>query len=236
MNVMPQGDAGDSGLSTHAGEVPKRWRDASRVLLVFVLFLIPCYWQSRIQAGDLSSHLYNAWLATLIAQGKAPGLWIEHRSNNVLSDLAMQWLFQHGGPGLAQRFLVSAAVLIFAWGAIAFISALAGGKNWWLSVPWVGMLTYGFFYQMGFFNFYLSFGLCLWFLTFFWRRGWWGGLAASPLLILAWMTHPFPAVWAAWHGSVSRGRSPPEVTTTPDRPWTGCDRSLGCPIHSNDPL
>ena len=186
MNVMPRGDTADSG----------RWREASRVLLVSVLFLIPCFWQSRIQAGDLSSHLYNAWLATLIAQGKAPGLWIEHRSNNVLSDVAMQWLLQHGGPGLAQRILVSAAVLIFAWGAIAFISALAGRKNWWLSVPWVWMLTYGFFYQMGFFNFYLSFGLCLWYLAIFWRRGWWVSLAASPLLILAWMTHPFPAVWA----------------------------------------
>ena len=31
-----------------------------------VLLLSPCYWQPRLQAGDLSSHIYNAWLAQLI--------------------------------------------------------------------------------------------------------------------------------------------------------------------------
>src|SRR5271169_6208556 len=129
---MPGGDVAASGLSTQADELlqpldhPERrsWRDASRVLLVSALLLIPCFWQSRIQAGDLSSHLYNAWLATLIAQGKAPGLWIDHRTNNLLSDVALQWLLQHGGPGIAQRILASSAVLIFGWGAIAFVSAL----------------------------------------------------------------------------------------------------------------
>jgi hypothetical protein len=177
--------------------------------LVSVLLLVPCFWQSRIQAGDLSSHLYNAWLATLIGQGKAPGLWIEPRSNNVLPDLAMQWLLQHGGPGLAQRILVSAAVLIFGWGVIAFISALAGRKNWWLILPCVWMLTYGFFYEMGFFNFYLSFGLCFGYLAIFWRSGWWLWLAATPLLILAWTSHPFPVVWAvgtAAYLAVTRNR------------------------------
>jgi hypothetical protein len=193
----------DSGLSVHAGEISLRadsgrriWRDAFLVTLVSVLLLVPCFWQSRIQAGDLSSHLYNAWLATLIAQEKAPGLWIEHRSNNILSDVALQWLLQHGGAGVAQRIVVSAAVLIFGWGAIAFISTVAGRKNWWLIVPWVWMLSYGFFYQMGFFNFYVSFGICLWYLTIFWRGGWRMGLAASPLLILAWTAQPFPVVWA----------------------------------------
>jgi hypothetical protein len=203
----------DLGLSAHADEVPRRrrWRDASRIILISALLLIPCFWQSRIQAGDLSSHLYNAWLATLIAQGKAPGLWIEHRSNNVLCDVALQWLLQHTGPGLAQRILVSAAVLIFGWGAIAFSSTLAGRKNWWLILPCVWMLAYGFFYEIGFFNFYLSFGFCLWYLAIFWRSGWRMGLAASPLLILAWMTHPFPAVWAAGTAAylaIARNRHP----------------------------
>jgi hypothetical protein len=193
----------DSRLSVHAGEPSLRvdsgrriWRDAFLVTLVSVLLLVPCFWQSRIQAGDLSSHLYNAWLATLISQGKAPGLWIEHRSNNILFDVALQWLLQHRGAGVAQRIVVSAAVLIFGWGAIAFISAVAGRKNRWLILPWVWMLSYGFFYQMGFFNFYLSFGLCLWYLTIFWRGGWRMGVAASPLLILAWTAQPFPVVWA----------------------------------------
>ena len=193
---------GNSGLSVDAGEVsrqdhPKRpsWRDASRFILVSVLLLVPCFWQSRIQAGDLSSHLYNAWLANLVSEGKAPQLWIEHRSNNVLFDLALQWLLQHVGPGPAQRILISAVVLIFGWGALTFISAL-GGKNWWFTLPCVWMLTYGFIYEIGFFNFYLSLGLCLWYLAIFWRSGWRIRVAAIPLLMLAWTAHPFPVLWA----------------------------------------
>ena len=223
MNVMPRGDSADSGLSAQEGEAsqplsrPKHWRDALRVTVISVILLVPCFWQSRIQAGDLSSHLYNAWLATLIAQGKAPGLWIDHRTNNVLTDVTLQSLSEHAGPGLAQRILVSAAVLIFGGGAITFISTLAGRKNWWLILPCVWMFTYGFFYEIGFFNFYLSFGFCLWYLTIFWRRGWRIGMAASPLLGLAWMTHPFPAVWAVGtvaYLAIARKRQPRQLLIT----------------------
>ena len=34
--------------------------------------LVPCFWQPRIQSVDLSSHIYNAWLASLIARNQAP--------------------------------------------------------------------------------------------------------------------------------------------------------------------
>ena len=34
-----------------------------------VLLLAPCFWQSRLQIGDLESHIYNAWLAQLIESG-----------------------------------------------------------------------------------------------------------------------------------------------------------------------
>jgi len=34
------------------------------------LMLAPVYWQPRVQAGDLSSHIYNAWLAQLIEAGR----------------------------------------------------------------------------------------------------------------------------------------------------------------------
>ena len=39
-------------------------------LLVSALLLAPCYWQRRIQAGDLSSHIYNSWLAQLAESGR----------------------------------------------------------------------------------------------------------------------------------------------------------------------
>ena len=233
----------DSGLTVDVGQAPSRvnpgrriWRNTFLVTLASVLLLAPCFWQSRIQAGDLSSHLYNAWLATLIDQGKAPGLWIEHRSNNILSDVALQWLLQHGGTGVAQRIVVSAAVLIFGWGAIAFISAVGGRKNWWLILPWVWMLSYGFFYQMGFFNFYLSFGLCLWYLTIFWRFGWRMGLACSPLLILAWTAQPFPVVWAvgiAAYLAVARNQQPRQRLITLG---LGVVVLWGCAVHPDEPL
>lgn len=167
-----------------------------RVALFSILFLIPCFWQSRIQAGDLSSHVYNAWLASLISQGKVGGLWIASQSNNVLFDYELEWLMQHLGSDAAQRIAVSSTVLIFAWGAMAFIFA-AGGKNWWFAVPCVAMLTYGFVYEIGFFNFYLSMGICLWYLAIFWQGGWRLRLAITPLLALAWVAHPFPVAWAA---------------------------------------
>src|SRR2546423_6093331 len=60
--------------------------ERTRVLLISGLVLIPCFWHSRIQAGDLSSHLYNAWLANLIEQGKGPRLTLVSQRTNVLFD------------------------------------------------------------------------------------------------------------------------------------------------------
>ncbi len=157
--------------------------------------LIPCFWQSRIQAADLSSHIYNAWLATQIRQGSAPGLWISSQSNNFLFDLMLEWLFVHVGPNLAQRLALAVSVLVFGWGAIQFIFRVAG-RNWWFAAPCVAMLAYGFIFHMGFFNFYLSMGLCLWYLAIFWSASWSIRALAAPLLILAWVAHPFPVVWA----------------------------------------
>lgn len=165
--------------------------------LFSVALLIPCFWQSRIQSADLSSHIYNAWLASQIHQGKAPGLWISSQSNNVLFDLMLEQLFARLGPDLAQRFAVSISVLVFGWGALLFIFRI-GGRNWWFAAPCVTMLSYGFVFHMGFFNFYLSLGLCLWYLAITWgsTRRWQVQVALAPLLLLAWIAHPFPVVWA----------------------------------------
>lgn len=159
--------------------------------------LIPCFWQSRIQSADLSSHVYNAWLASQIHRGKAPGLWISSQSSNVLFDLILEWLVVRVGLDLAQRLAVSFSVLVFGCGAIRFVFRLAG-RNWWFAAPCVAMLAYGFIFQMGFFNFYLSMGLCLWYLAIVWgsSRALRVHAMAAPLLILAWIAHPFPVVWA----------------------------------------
>jgi hypothetical protein len=49
----------------------------SLVIAVLSLFVVtPCFWHRRIEAADRPSHVYNAWLASLIAQGQAPGLFL----------------------------------------------------------------------------------------------------------------------------------------------------------------
>ena len=111
-------------------------------LLTSLLLLAPVYWQPRLQAGDLSSHIYNAWLAQLIETGKAQGLVVVSQTTNILFDLMLSALFQVGGAEFAQRISVSLAVLTFVWGAFAFVSAVSGRKPWHL-MPSIAMLAYG---------------------------------------------------------------------------------------------
>ncbi len=165
------------------------------VPLFSIVLLIPCFWQSRIQSADLSSHIYNAWLARQIHQSKAPGLWISFQSTNVLFDLTLEWLLPRVGSDLAQRLAVSISVLVFGWGAILFIFRVAG-RNWWFAAPCIAMLAYGFIFHMGLFNFYLATGLCLWYLAISWGKGWRVHAIATPLLIAAWIAHPLPVLWA----------------------------------------
>jgi hypothetical protein len=159
------------------------------------LLLIPCFWQSRIQSADLSSHAYNAWLASQVHRGQLPGLSVSSQSNNVLFDLVLEWLLVRVGPDWGQRLAVSLSVFLFGFGAILFIFRVAG-RNWWFAGPCVAMLAYGFIFHIGFFNFYLSIGICLLYLAIFWDNCWRIRAAAAPLLILAWTAHPFPVAWA----------------------------------------
>jgi hypothetical protein len=164
--------------------------------LVSLLLLLPVYWQPRVQAGDLSSHIYNAWLAQLIETGKAQGLLVVSHSTNILFDLIMSALFRLGGAEFAQRTSVSLAVLTFVWGAFAFVSVVSGRKPWHL-MPAIAMLAYGWVFQMGFFNFYLSLGLCFWALARAWDLKLRRMAIAAPLLALAYTAHALPVVWTA---------------------------------------
>lgn len=165
-----------------------------RYVFISLALLVPCFWQPRIQAGDLSSHIYNAWLAQLIENGQAGGLMIVRQSTNILFDLFLGGLFRLAGPEWAQRAAVSATVLIFVWGAFAFISAAAGRRAWHL-IPVVAMLAYGWVFHMGFFNFYLSMGLCFWALALAWNFQSGRAALAAALLLLAYTAHALPVVW-----------------------------------------
>src|ERR1700744_4841486 len=111
-------------------------------VLATVALLIPCFWGAYIQAGDLSSHIYNSWLAQMVEPGKLSGLTVASQATNVLFDLLLSSLFRAFGAGLAQRIAVSLAVLIFAWGAFAFVSVITGRRAWPM-LPCIAMLAYG---------------------------------------------------------------------------------------------
>jgi len=201
--------------STHArdasGGIRPRFSWAIWPGLSLVL-LLPCFWQSRIQSIDLSSHIYNAWLASLISRNQAPGLWIAHQSNNVLFDFMLAWLLPRFGATAAQRIAVAVAVLMFSWGAILLISRHRT-RNWWFVLPSVAALSYGFIFHIGFFNFYLGLGICFWYLALFFFGRWQTRLLITPLLALAWLAHPLPVVWAAGLAiyTVAAERLPPQA-------------------------
>ena len=114
-------------------------------VLASILVLLPCYWGPHIQAGDLSSHVYNSWLAMLVEAGKLPGLAVAGQATNVLFDVMLSGLFRTLGPDLAQRIAVSVTVLIFVWGAFAFASAAwenAPGPYFPASPCWVTAMCF----------------------------------------------------------------------------------------------
>lgn len=185
-----RGDAGTSPVTARTGA----W-----IVAFSLLLLAPCFWQPRIQAGDLSSHLYNAWLAQLIEHGQAPGLTLTRQSNNVLFDLMLSGLMRAFGAAAAQRIAVSAAVLVFFWGAFAFVwssSRLRPNSAPWQLAPCLAMLAYGWVFHMGFFNFYISLGLCFGAMALARRRKPWALAAAAALFGIAYVAHALPVAWA----------------------------------------
>src|SRR5712692_6356694 len=73
---------------------------------ISAFLLIPCFWHRYIVAGDLDSHMYNAWLVQLIERVQAPGLWIAHQWNNILFDLLLSNLGNFVGLQAAERIAV----------------------------------------------------------------------------------------------------------------------------------
>ena len=159
------------------------------ILALSGLILIPCYWHRRIEAGDLGSHTYNAWLAVLVKQGRAPGLYLARQWNNVIVDSALAWLGSRLGFIAAEKIVVSFCVLIFFWGAFAFIAAASLRPPWYLT-PAVAMITYGYTFYVGFMNFYLSLGLAFFAIAVFWRGTRIDWIVGAVLALLALMAHP----------------------------------------------
>lgn len=166
--------------------VAERWLG---IVAISAILLLPCFWHKRIEAGDLASHTYNAWLAQLIERGDAPGVYLVRQWNNVLVDISLVKLGGVVGLAAAEKIVVSGCVLIFFWGAFAVIAAATHRPPWFL-VPAIAMIAYGWTFQMGFMNYYASLGFAFFAIALFWRGhavDWIAGVLLSGLTLLA---HP----------------------------------------------
>lgn len=168
----------------------------SRVLTISALLLAPCFWHARIQAGDLGSHVYNAWLAQLIARGQAPGLVLVRQWNNVLFDVLLLRAANLVGFAAAEKIVVSLAVLCFFWSCFGFLAEISSRLPWRLT-PFLALLSYGYVFHMGFMNYYLSCGLALFAVTLVWRGGLGNLLLAALTAALSLLAHPIGFVLCA---------------------------------------
>jgi len=127
------------------------------VIAVSALLLVPCFWHSRIQAGDLGSHAYNAWLARLIEHHQISGLTIASQWSNILFDVLLLRAGNLVGFAAAEKIVVSFAVLVFFWGSFSFLTEVSGNPPWKVT-PFLFVLAYGYVFHMGFMNYYFSIG------------------------------------------------------------------------------
>lgn len=159
------------------------------VVLISFLLLVPCVWHSRIQAGDLGSHVYNAWLAQLIERHEISGLTIVRQSNNILFDLLILHAGNLVGFDAAEKIVVSFAVLAFFWGCFCFL-AITSSRPPWPLTPFLFVLAYGYVFHMGFMNYYLSIGFALFALALMWRGGAGNLFVAAAFSAISFVAHP----------------------------------------------
>ena len=167
------------------------------ICAISAVVIIPCFWHRHIEAGDLPSHTFNAWLATLIQQGRAPGLYLAPQAYNILFDLLLLYSVKLFGFAVGPKMVVAISALIFFWGVFSFVAAISERPPWLLT-PCIAMLAYGYTFNMGFFNYYLSIGLACFGLATLWKHPQrWDGLAAIVIFALATLAHPIGPLWLA---------------------------------------
>jgi hypothetical protein len=181
-----QGELEISALDGAAGFLRKNFLVVFGVSLVL---LIPCVWHQRIAAGDLASHTYNAWLAQLVEEGKAPRLWLARQWNNVLFDYSLSGVASAVGLRAAEKIVAGAAVLLFFWGAFALICTLTRRTPWFV-MPALAAFAYGWTFEQGFMNYYMSLGLALFGLALVARGRGREPAFALVLVPLIWLAHP----------------------------------------------
>jgi hypothetical protein len=165
-----------------------------RPILISLLLLIPVFWHRHVEAGDLGSHLYNAWLAQLVQKGTAPGVYAVWQWKNVLFDLLLLSLCNLFGASAAEKIAVVLCVLLFFWSVFALVASATRRPPWFLT-PLLAMLSYGYVFHMGFMNYYLSIAFACLGLSLVWTARPKLQLASLPLIPLMLLAHPLGALW-----------------------------------------
>ena len=165
-----------------------------RFILISAAIVLPCFWHRHLELGDLASHVYNAWLAQLIQHGQVPGLYVVRQWNNILFDFTLIGLTKFLGLWVAERIATSAAIWIFFWGAFALISSFARRAVWNL-VPLISIFAYGWTFEEGLMNYYVSIGLAFFgFALLRSKLGWQKGLVVI-LAGLIWLANPLGLIF-----------------------------------------
>ena len=115
-------------------------------------------------------------------------------------DLLLSWLGPAFGLRAAEKIAISLAVLVFFWGAFALIAAATRRAPWKLA-PLIAVFAYGWTFEMGFMNYYISLGLCFFALAAYLRFGNRGALISAALIPLIWMAHPLGVICLAGVGA-----------------------------------
>ena len=166
-------------IERHNTEIYKR-------VAMSVALIVPLAWHRHLVAGDLGSHVYNAWLAQLIRRGQAPGLHLVTRSSNVLFDYILDATVGGFGFNIGPRLAMGAAVLTFFWSAFRLVNVLSGKA--WSAAPVLAMVAYGWTLQAGLMNFYLGLGIgCLAVSYILEGRHYW---VSAICLLASWVAHP----------------------------------------------
>lgn len=158
-------------------------------LALSILLLIPCFWHTHIQAGDLGSHIYNAWLAQLVEHHQVAGLLVVPQWTNVLFDLVVLHAANVFGFLAAEKIAASLVVLVFFWGSFSFINHLSDRPPW-MFTPFLMVLAYGYAFHMGFMNYCLSVGLAFFALAAASPGGAGNWLTAFTVTAVALLAHP----------------------------------------------
>jgi hypothetical protein len=146
-----------SGVTSRA---PSRAVRAGIVAAAAALVTAPALLVSEFPAGDLHSHVYNAWLRILVERGDAPGLWIAPAWTNVLVDPALVALLRVATPGHVETLTLLASAHATLWSSFLFCRALSHRAGW-ESLPVLAMLALGWNFHMGFSNWSMSAALSL---------------------------------------------------------------------------